>query len=101
MHNMWLQLLVVLTTTVLAWLIWYAYRVYHRGQLLSAVPGPPRRPGLLNTLLGHLEDMGDNRHHFTSTQWAKQYGSMTLLRMFNSHVRYEKVATVACNCVLL
>ena len=84
---MWLQLLVTLITTGLGWLTWYVYRVYQRGQLLSALPGPPRRSGLLNMVLGNLADLADGQYHFLTTQWSRQYGGMTLLRLFDTHVR--------------
>lgn len=87
MHNIWFQLLVILTTAGLGWLTLYVYRIYQRGQLLSAMPGPPRRSGLLNMVLGNLPDLAGGQNHLLTTQWSRQYGGMTLLRLFHTHVR--------------
>ena len=87
---MWLQLLAVLITSGVGWLTWHAYGVYRTGQLLSAMPGPPRRPGMFNMLMGNLGDLaGTTQNHFLQTRWARQYGPMTKLRLFTSYVSYQ------------
>lgn len=88
---MFSTVLVACLTIGLGRLLWYAYGVYHNSQLLSAMPGPPRRPGLLNLLLGNLGDLAGNQYHFTTTQWAKQYGGMTKLRLFDTYVSSHTV----------
>ena len=86
-----LALLAAFLTVGLGRLLWYAYGVYHKSQLLSAMPGPPRCPGLLNIVLGNLGDLAGNQYHFTTTQWAKQYGGMTKLRLFDTYVSGHSV----------
>lgn len=83
---MLLQLVVALLTAPVGWLTWYAYGVYKKGQLLSGMPGPPRRPGLVNFVLGHIPDLAGSQNHFVQKQWSRQYGGIMKLRALDTYV---------------
>ena len=86
----------VIITAAVGWLTMYIYGVYQTSQLLSPMPGPSRQPGLLNFILGNLADLAGNQYHFTTTQWAKQHGSMTKLRLFDTHVSCRDSFAMHC-----
>lgn len=83
---MLLQLVVALLTAPVGWLTWYAYGVYKKGQLLSGMPGPPRRPGLVNFVLGHIPDLAGSQNHFVQKQWSRQYGGIMKLRALDTYI---------------
>lgn len=83
---MLLQLVVALLTTALGWLTWYAYGIFRNGRLLSGMPGPPRRPGLLNFVLGNIPELAGSHNHFIQKQWSSQYGGIMKLRALDTYV---------------
>lgn len=89
---MLLQLVAALLTAAVGWLTWYAYGVYQKGQLLSGMPGPPRRPGLLNFVLGNIPDLAGSQNHFVQKQWSRQYGGIMKLRALDTYVSNIKWA---------
>lgn len=81
-----LTIMTALSTIAVSWLSWRVYQVYRKGVQLAPIPGPPPPPGILNAILGNIQDISRNQTHRMTTEWSERYGGLCHLRFLHTHV---------------